>query len=353
MKSDEALRKLADVTASQWGMVTTAQASALGVTRLNLSRLSESGHLERLANGVYRDAGAPGDEFEDLRAAWLSTEPKLLAEDRLRNLSDGVVVASSSAALLHGIGDLWASRHEFVSAKRRQTQRVEIRYRLRRLEDRDITLVEGIPAMTLERTLADLLEDVGDLSLVADALGAAVKKQSLDFKRLRELFSPLAERHGFRRHDGIAVLDRLLEVAGLDLDAVARRISGYPALGSRVFASYLKHAMPKIDVSVLKSQIPSLESLTSEVSDLSGQAFRDALLPQLGEIVSKIVADSAAPSFGKATEELINTPALTNLSQQWAKALANSFGSAVARDAVPIERNAVPIASEADDDDQA
>lgn len=57
MKSTEALRALADVTACQWGMVTTAQAAALGVSRLMLSRLAEAGHLERLAHGVYENAG--------------------------------------------------------------------------------------------------------------------------------------------------------------------------------------------------------------------------------------------------------------------------------------------------------
>lgn len=323
MKSGEALRKLADVTASQWGMVTTAQANALGITRLTLSRLAESGHLERLAHGVYRDAGTPSDEFEDLRAAWLSTEPKLLAEDRLGELADGVVVASSSAALLHGVGDLWANRHEFVTARRRQTQRAEIRYRQRNLEDRDITLVEGLPVMVLERTLADLLDEVGELSLVADALSSAVRKQTLDLDRLRELLSPLAERNGFKRHDGDAVLEQLLETAGLDLESVARRISGDSALGSRVLINYLKHVMPSI-----------------EMPDPVGQALRDALRPRLemGEIASKALADSAMPDVSKAIAELVNTPALMNVSQQWAKDLAALPAFTAALQTVPTDQ---------------
>lgn len=245
MKLGKALLELADATASQWGIVTAAQADALGVARLTLSRLTDSGHLERLTQGVYRDAGVPSDQFEDLRAAWLSTEPKLRAEERLRDLAGGVVVASFSAATLHGIGDLWANRHEFVTPGRRQTQRVGIRYRQRHLDDRDVTLVEGLPAMTLERTLADLLEDVGDMSLVADALGEAVKKRVLDLDRLRELLAPLAERNGFKRHDGNAVLDRLMEIAGLDLESVARRISDDQALSSRILAKYLEHSVPE------------------------------------------------------------------------------------------------------------
>src|SRR5690554_6618799 len=216
MKSDEALRVLADVTAYQWGMVTTAQASLHGVSRLDLSRLTEAGHFQRLAHGVYKDAGAPSDQFEDLKAAWLSTEPKTMGEARIKNLAGGIVVAGASAARLHGIKDVWAERHEFVSHTRRQSQRPEIRYRQRPLENDHVTLVHGLPVMTIERTLADLVEEVGDLSLVADALRDAALQEKLNFEQLREHLNPLAARKGFRNGDGDALLNQLLEIAGLD-----------------------------------------------------------------------------------------------------------------------------------------
>ncbi|WP_051215631.1 type IV toxin-antitoxin system AbiEi family antitoxin domain-containing protein [Granulicoccus phenolivorans] len=239
MKSDEALRVLAEVTASQWGLVTSAQAGARGVSRLDLSRLTQAGHLDRLTHGVYRDAGTPADRFEDLRAAWLSTEPATLGETRLRDRAAGVVVAGASAARLHEIGDLWADRHEFVAPTRRQSQRPEIRYRQRSLDPRDVTQVQGLPAMTIERTIADLVEDVGDLSLASGALGDAVTRRPLDLERLRALLAPLAERNGLRRHDGDALLARLLEIAGVDVETVAGRIAADPVLGPRVTAKYL------------------------------------------------------------------------------------------------------------------
>ena len=91
---------LAEVTAYQWGMVTSAQASMHGVTRLDLSRLAAEGLLERLAHGVYKDAGAPGDQFDDLRAAWMSTDPKVWVErrkDRVRRSVVARCVCCSSA----------------------------------------------------------------------------------------------------------------------------------------------------------------------------------------------------------------------------------------------------------------
>lgn len=323
MKSSDVLRVIADVTASQWGMVTAAQAGALGVSRLALARLAEAGHLERLAHGVYRDAGAPSDGFEDLRAAWLSAEPRRLAEERLGDLKGGVVVASSSAALLHGIGDLWASRQEFVAAKRRQTQRAEIRYRQRSLEERDVTLVEGLPVMTLERTLADLLEDMGELSLVADALGSAVKKQSLDLDRLRNLLSPLAERNGFKRYDGNAVLEYLLEIAGLDLDTVARRISADPALSSRILANYMQHAVPSIEMPDLSGLVKQVEPLLPEVPAGLVEGILEAVRPQLAidEKVWRSLVDAVSPNLSRTVAEIVNTPALANISQQWPRDL--------------------------------
>ena len=62
MKSRVALQQLAEVTESQWGMVTTAQARAQGIDHMTLKRLNDDGHLIRLIHGVYRSAGAPSAE---------------------------------------------------------------------------------------------------------------------------------------------------------------------------------------------------------------------------------------------------------------------------------------------------
>src|SRR5690625_4151981 len=97
MKSGNALRVRREITVHQWGMVTSAQSAIHGITRLTLSRLTEAGHLERLAHGVYKVSGTPSDQFEDLRIAWLSTEPKATGESRLQEREAGVVVAGASA----------------------------------------------------------------------------------------------------------------------------------------------------------------------------------------------------------------------------------------------------------------
>ncbi|AZN30260.1 hypothetical protein EJO69_08035 [Flaviflexus salsibiostraticola] len=319
MKSMEALRVLEDIAAAQWGMVTTAQAGALGVPRLTLSRLVDSGHLERLANGVYRSSGAPSDRFEDLRAAWLSTDPGLRAEERLDSLSDGVVVAGTSAAWLHGVGDLWADRHEFVSSRRRQTQRAEIRYRRRQLDSGDITLVEGLPVMTLERMLADLLDDVREMSLVADALGAAAKKRPLDLRRMRVLFAPLAERNGFKRDDGTAVLEHLLVLAGLDLDSIAHRVSADRELSARVLDNHLRTAKASIDMATEMTQV--FTQLKQEVSLGRVQGLQNALqsLVKIDEELRRSLADVYTAGLGEKVADALGDVDFADATHHWTK----------------------------------
>jgi hypothetical protein len=267
MKSTQALRILAELTPYQGGMVTSAQAALRGITRLDLSRLAEGGHLVRLAHGVYLDAGAPGDGFDDLRAAWLSTEPKVLGEVRIKDLANGVVIAGESATRLHRIGDFRAVQHDFVSPIRRQSQRPEIRYRRRDLDPRDVTLVEGLPVMTIERTIADLVEDLKDLSLAADTLRDASGKRILDYDRLWDLLAPLAERNGFGKRDGHALLTHLMEISGVDIDSIARRVAADPALGPRVFAeSVARMSKAEIDQFLVSLQGALDQQLTESTS---------------------------------------------------------------------------------------
>ncbi|MEU0314096.1 type IV toxin-antitoxin system AbiEi family antitoxin domain-containing protein [Nocardioides sp. NPDC006273] len=225
MKASQAALVVAEVTSSQWGMITAAQARMHGVTRLDLSRLASAGHLVRLAHGVYRHAGVPSDDFEDLRAAWLSTAPGRLAAERLSDGPAGVVVSGPSAAHLHALGDLPADRHEFTTSQRKQTQRPDLRYHQRSLSDRDVTIRAGLPVTTVERTITDLVEARTDLSLVADVLGDAASTTTIDINVLSDLLAPLAVSNGLRRGDGAGLCRRLLESAGLDPDSLTQRIA--------------------------------------------------------------------------------------------------------------------------------
>lgn len=251
---------LAEITSSQWGMVTTAQAERLGVSRLTLSRLSEQGLFERVTQGVYLDSGAPGSEFDELKAAWLSTDPGRFAEERLEQMEKGPVVSAESASRLHNVGDLRANVHTFTVPIRRQSQKTDIRYRLRTLSSREVTLIEGLPTTTLERTIADLVDMRTDLSLVAEVLASAVGRNQLDPEYLTELLNPLAARNGCKKGDGAVLLDRLLAIAGLDLDSLTEKLMSTPGVGESLRVGMaLEKAIERISQDIAKLSFHSPE----------------------------------------------------------------------------------------------
>ncbi len=288
MKLDMSLRVLAEVAESQWGLVTSAQAAARGVPYMNLTRLAESGDLVRVAHGVYRDAGAPGGQHEELRAAWLATDPEKLAYQRLNERPVNAVVSGESAARLHGIGDLRGMRSEFTTPTRRQTQRADVRYRTRVLPDGDVAVREGLPVTTVERTIADLVEGRQDLSIVAGALRDAARQSRLNVDRLTDLLSPLAARNGHLKADGEAVLQDLLRSAGIDQENIANQLAAIPSLGAAIAAKYLEN-LPRIDVS------PALELMAKQLSAPLAE-LGEKQLAGVAEILSKMVL-SAQPNL--------------------------------------------------------
>lgn len=317
MESVTALQELAEVTSHQGGMVTSTQAAALGISRLSLSRLAGAGHLDRVAHGVYRDAGAPEGEFDDLRAAWLSTEPRSTAEQRLKEPANGVVIAGESAAGLHGVGNFRALQHDFVSPARRQTQRPEVRYRQRTLDAQDVIIVYGLPCMTIERTLADLVEDRVDLSLIAGALRDAAEKRSLDLPRLRSLLAPLAQRNGFSKEDGEALLDHLLRIGGIDTASVAGRIAKDPALSVAVVEQVMT-SFAKASRTQLAEASKALESWQAL------QSSHEAVWRQIHESPSPI---AEAKKQSEAFRSLMATPVALEAARKDISELVKSFES--------------------------
>ena len=218
-------RRIADIAASQWGMVTTAQARMHGVARTNLAHRVRTGELERTDHyGVYRLAAAPSSPLDDLRGAWLSTNPEALAPERTGVPRPDAVVASAAAATVHGMGDVYPAPYQFIVPARRQSTRSSIAYSWRHLDARDIEVVDGLPTTTRERTIVDLLEDEGDHSIAADALRDALRgEHHLDEPRLEELLAPYANRLGQRVNDGTGALAYLMATAGTDAATEAGR----------------------------------------------------------------------------------------------------------------------------------
>jgi hypothetical protein len=219
------LQRLFDVAEVQWGLFTRQQAQKAGVAASSLARLARDGLLERVAHGVYRIRGAAEPDHLELRAAWLQLDPATPAWERVR-LPDVAVVSHVSAASLYGVGDLRADVHEFTLPTRRQTRRPDVRLHSGRVTDGQRLLLHGLPTTRAGRMIADLLDDHVEPASVAQVT-AEVVHRVLDYPNtIAECVAPSAARYGFRRGDGVALLDYLLNLANyggrLEMVALAR-----------------------------------------------------------------------------------------------------------------------------------
>lgn len=223
--SARVLAIVSDLAAGQWGLLTTAQAARAGVTRLQLARLADAAVLERVAQGIYATTAAPA-EHREVRAAWLSLDPTSTAEERLADQVAAGVVSHTSAAALHRLGDLLDDEPELTLPHRKQSRR-DVRLHRLDLTENDVTLVDGLPTTTVERTVADLLRDGHDPEHVAQIVGQGVRRGVIDMHGLARHLEPLSHRHG--QPDGGTLVEHLLDLVGLSSAALARELAASPA----------------------------------------------------------------------------------------------------------------------------
>ncbi|MCB0909561.1 MAG: type IV toxin-antitoxin system AbiEi family antitoxin domain-containing protein [Nocardioidaceae bacterium] len=209
--ADSTVARLAAIAERRWGMFTTAQAEANGVPRKVLSRMTTSGALVRVAQGVYRLAGAPAQEHEPIYATWLAlggaTTP------RTDTGVPSVVAAGITAAVAHEIGDFFLDGFDFMVPARKGTRLPGVRLRVRHLERMEVVPVNGLPTLTVERTIADLVELGTDLSLVANAVRDALRTDKLVATDLLIDYLSPAAKH--RRTDGRSMAKDLFDLAGV------------------------------------------------------------------------------------------------------------------------------------------
>lgn len=261
----DVVARVSRLAAGQWGLLTAAQAEREDVTRSQLTRLAHAGVLERVERGVYATTSST-DQNRALRAAWLALDPAQTAEERLVNPVGDGVISHTSAAGLHKLGDLLDDVPEVTYPHRKQTRR-GIRLHRGGLAEADITLVDGLPTTTEERTVADLLRDRHDPEHIAQIIGQGVRRGTINLPDLAEHLEPLARRYG--RPDGQSLVAYLLDLVGLSPAALARELAkstagqellaaGRAAAFTEMFASIL----PTID---LASMLPLNKPVKADI----------------------------------------------------------------------------------------
>jgi predicted transcriptional regulator of viral defense system len=207
------LARLGAVAERHWGMLTTAEACEAGVSRNQLSRMAAAGAITRVAHGVYRMPGTPVAAHELTHATWLALGGAKFDPGTV----PPVVAAGITAANLHGIGALYPEGYDFIAPARKGTRLMGARFRIRHLELDEITFVDQMPALTVERTIADLVEQLTDLSLVASTLRDAIDQgKVVRHAILVTYLAALAAAHGREAGDGAGFASDLFELAGAE-----------------------------------------------------------------------------------------------------------------------------------------
>jgi predicted transcriptional regulator of viral defense system len=261
MSAANKLRKLAEVSVGQWGLITTAQAEKIGVDRLALSRLSQNGHLERVRQGVYRDTGVALTELTFLQAEWLMIKPDVQAQDRIRNLKDEVAVGSTTATWLYQAGDFRPTPFIFFSSRKIQRASKHVRTGIRHITPEEITLVQGLPTTTPERTIQDLFREGLDF--------AGVRQVAADLRQRIQWPSRLqADVAHFHKNYGLDAKFFSTAIAdALQINRVTAGISGLEEQ-SRALSNQLAliaAQLPKIE------QNPALEEVVENLKHISAQ----------------------------------------------------------------------------------
>lgn len=337
--------EFADIAAEQWGLITTAQARTVGGTPQEMAKLCDREILERLTHGVYRLVGVAPDPLDEVRAAWLATDPGRRASERLD--SDPVVVSHRSAASIYGLGDLEADRIEFSSSDRRRSRRADVQFHRLSVPHGEWRVVDGLPVTSVTRTIKDLAAAHIDGGHLASVVRDALTKHGVDADQLAQVLAPYAHRYGAPMGNGEAVLRRFLREAGIS-EPVGRAVElAHPANFALVTPKFAGDET--ISTSEAAQLVRSMASTFQALEQVSKTIAESPTLKAM-EQISKALAES--PSF-KAMEQMSKVVAESpsfKAAEQVSKAMADTFAVELSRKsstAIALERTREATANQA------
>ncbi|MGV9892094.1 type IV toxin-antitoxin system AbiEi family antitoxin domain-containing protein, partial [Streptomyces sp. NPDC003395] len=298
MERSEALRRLGERASDQWGLVTAAQAKLDGLQGVDLLRLERAGLLEAVGRGVYRIAAAVVPEHLEIKVAWLRLDPKTSAWQRKAGDRRSGVISHASACELHGLGDIPADRVELIVPVRRTTRDEGIALHQLPLETEDITVVDGLPVTTAERTIADLLRSKADGAHIGTVIADADLKGMLDLERLTARITPFARAYGLRATaSGEDLVIALCEQAGRTLHSQQTEQAAAAGFASALTALETLASQPAVLDQLLKVRNHPQPALTALASHTT--AWQDVMAKAAGqsawqEVMAKIARSGTA-----------------------------------------------------------
>jgi predicted transcriptional regulator of viral defense system len=164
------------------GLVTAAQARALGIKDSVLARLTQRGKLERVARGVYRIPYFPADPLSQYREAVLWA--------RASHGPEQVAISHETALGVYGISDVNPAHVHLTVSKQARLRRQKPKWIVIHRSDlppSDVTTHEGLPVTTVAKSVMDVMETTGRLGLARQALKDARKEGYISAAELQRL----------------------------------------------------------------------------------------------------------------------------------------------------------------------
>jgi hypothetical protein len=273
MDSRAALIAIARYARGQWGMVTSAQALAAGVSYMQVKRMTEAGLLEKAGPGVYVMIGgqAAAERNRAHKVAWLRLDPAVPGWERQLLGPNSAVVSHSSAAVLLRLGDLVVRDVEFTTTRRRTSRDPAVKLHKATLAAYEVTWADGLPVTTATRTLADLLADGIAASHAGSFLAEALDRRMLSVDHVIQELAPYARQYGCADGDGQALVETLLS-----------QVSTPPGIWDR------EQTVADLARELLKLSDDQLQSLHSLAS-----AARE---PAIAALLSRLATKADAPA---------------------------------------------------------
>jgi predicted transcriptional regulator of viral defense system len=164
------------------GLVTAAQARALGIADSVLARLTQRAKLERVARGVYRIPYFPADRLSQYREAVLWA--------RASHGPEQVALSHETALSVYGISDVNPARVHLTVPKNARLRRRKPKWIVihhGELPPTDVTTHEGLPVTTVAKSVLDVMETTGRSGLARQAIKDARKEGFISAAELRRL----------------------------------------------------------------------------------------------------------------------------------------------------------------------
>ena len=191
------------------GLLTAEQARQAGITDSVLARLTQRGRLQRTARGVYRIPYFPPTRFSQYQEAVLWAKAS--------HGPQNVALSHGTALVVYGISDanpsaVHITAPNYARLRRKRPKWVMVHHG--DLKPNDVTIHEGLPVTTVERTVFDVMTSSGRIDLARQAISDARRegyigaaearrlKRRVDeyLRRLENDDRELGGRTGFSRH---------------------------------------------------------------------------------------------------------------------------------------------------------